>query len=292
MFPIIKNRMIWFGFSTIITIVSVILIAFGGLRLGIDFTGGTLIEIAFTDKISMDDFSNTFTSSLGERGEQIVQTEEGFIVRSREISAIDQDTLFDALTADGKAFEVKRATSIGPTVGNTFKKTALMAILVTIIAIVLYIAFAFRRVPRQISPWKFGLATVVALVHDVVVTAGVFALLGFTSGVEVDGLFVTALLTVLGFSVHDTIVVFDRLRENLKGKTSEKFADVAEKALWQTMVRSINTSMSTLIVLTVLMIFGSPTLFYFLLALIVGISIGTYSSIFLATPLLVSWQKK
>ncbi|MCT4592202.1 MAG: protein translocase subunit SecF, partial [Candidatus Gracilibacteria bacterium] len=162
-----------------------------------------------------------------------------------------------------------------------------------IVAIVLFIAFSFRKVPTHTSPWKFGICAIVALVHDVLITSGVFALLGLVYGVEIDGLFITALLTVMGFSVHDTIVVFDRLRENLKQEQSmSKFANVANDSLNQTMARSINTSISTLFTLVALLFLGSNTLFFFLLALVVGIIVGTWSSIFIATPLLVAWQKK
>jgi len=266
----------------------------GGLKLGIDFTGGTLLEVTFSNKeITMQKFSEIFQENLGkEKGEKIITTENGFIVRSRQINVKDQEIFFEKLKAEDNSLEIKRTTSIGPTVGNIFKKNAIKALLIAIIAIVAFIAFSFRRVPKNISPFKFSLAAILALVHDVLLTVGFFAFLGLSFEVEIDGLFITALLTVMGFSVHDTIVVFDRIRENLKGRKTKRFAEIAEKSLWQTMTRSINTSLSTLIVLIALMLLGSETLYFFLLALIVGISAGTYSSIFLAVPLLVSWEKK
>lgn len=292
-FKIIKKSPVWFSLSAALVGISIVLVAMGGLRMGIDFTGGTLLEVSFAEKISTEEFTKIFNETLKDKGEKVVETEKGFIIRSRTISPADQTVLAQKFQEAGKPFEVDRTTSIGPTVGSIFKQRAMIAIGVAIVAIIFFIAFAFRRVPQHISPWKFGLSAIIALVHDVVITIGVFALLGFFYGVEVDGLFITALLTVMGFSVHDTIVVFDRLRENLKAEASmAKFPAVAESALWQTMARSINTSLSTLIVLGALMIFGSETLFFFLLALVVGITVGTYSSIFLATPILVAWQKK
>ena len=156
-------------------------------------------------------------------------------------------------------------------------------------AIVLYIAFAFRRVPKRVSPWKFGICAIVALFHDVIIPIGVFAALRF----EVDALFITAILTVLGFSVHDTIVVFDRIRENLKyQERDESFAALANKSMSQTFARSINTSLTALIALTSLLVFGAASIFNFILVLVIGIAVGTYSSIFIASPLLVLWQKK
>lgn len=291
-FPIIKYKKIWFSISTILVTTSLVLIFMGGLKLGIDFTGGSLIQISFDEKITTQEISEIFKEALGERGEKIVETEDGFIIRSRNISQKDKEFFEEKLIALDKNFEINRATSISATIGEAVKKDAFVALAIAVVAIILFIAFAFRKVPKKISPWKFGLTAVVALVHDVLITAGVFALLGILYGTEIDGLFITALLTVMGFSVHDTIVVFDRIRENLKGESAKDFENIAETALWQTMTRSLNTSFSTLMVLIALAIFGSQTIFLFVLALVVGITAGTYSSIFLATPLLVAWQKK
>jgi preprotein translocase subunit SecF len=200
-------------------------------------------------------------------------------------------------TIEGKNWggSIEKVNTIGPTMGAEFTKNTFWAVLLAIIAIVLFVAYAFKSVPEGLSSWKFGLAAIVALTHDVLIIVGVFAVLGAILGIEIDTLFITALLSVLGFSVNDTIVIFDRVRENLKGqKNLRKFEQICESALWQSMRRSINTSVSTLIVLFTMLYFflGFPELFAFFLALSIGFLVGTYSSIFLATPLLVSWQKK
>lgn len=293
-FSIVKHKIVWFVISGSLCLASLILIFAGGLRWGIDFTGGTLMEISFENEVTPAQVDEVFVSSVGaDKGEKITETDTGVFIRSRELSNDENKQFVSALQDKGYQFTVDRSQSIGPSVGGIFKQRAYEALAIASLAIVVFIAFSFRKVPSYISPWKFGLSAIIALVHDVLITTGVFALLGLVAGTEIDALFITALLTVMGFSVHDTIVVFDRLRENLKTEKSiSKFPEVAESALWQTMHRSINTSLSTLFVLTALLIFGSPTLFYFLLALVVGISVGTYSSIFLATPILVAWQKK
>ncbi len=293
-FNIIKNKVWWFSFSAVLVLASLILIFSGGLKWGIDFSGGTLIDISFGKSVEASEIENIFANTVGEdKGQQITSTEDGVIIRSREITNEEQEAFLGSLKEKSYNYTVNRSQSVGPRVGDVFKKRAYWALGIALLTIVAFIALSFRKMPSHISPWKFGISAIIALAHDVIITTGVFALLGFIAGVEIDALFITALLTVMGFSVHDTIVVFDRLRENLKQEKSlKKFPDVAEKALWQTMTRSINTSISTLFVLVALLVLGSSTLFYFILALVVGILIGTYSSIFLATPILVAWQKK
>ena len=182
---------------------------------------------------------------------------------------------------------------MGPTVGDTMKYKATMALIIALFAIVFYIAFAFRKIPRNVSPWRFGLSAIIALTHDILFVVGIYSILGYFFGVEIDALFITALLTILGFSVHDTIVVFDRLRENLKNMGRDvSFGDVANQALTQTMARSLNTSISTLFTLCALLFLGSPSIFYFVLALVLGTIVGTYSSIFVASPVLVWWHNR
>jgi preprotein translocase subunit SecF len=289
---IIPKSKIWFLISITLVVASIVLLFMGGLKLGIDFSSGTLVEFSFKDKPSIEQFTSSF-DAIGKSGQKITETDDGFIVRAHEFTPQDKDALMANLKENGFSFEIERSVSVGPTVGKVFKKQALTALIVAIIAIILFIAFSFRKVPKHISPWKFGISAIIALVHDVLITIGVFALLGLIYDIEIDALFITALLTVMGFSVHDTIVVFDRLRENLKKEQSlKRFSNVAEKALQDTMARSINTSVSTIIVLLALLFLGSETLFFFLLALIVGIIAGTWSSIFIATPLLVAWQNK
>lgn len=181
--------------------------------------------------------------------------------------------------------------NVGPVIGKELAEKALWALGLSLVVIVLYIAWAFRQVPRPASSWRFGVCAVVALVHDVLVVVGIFSLLGHFYQVEIDTLFVTALLTIIGFSVHDTIVVFDRIRENLKKMTGIPFAGVVNASILQTLTRSINTSVTVVFVLLALLLLGGTTLKWFVAALLIGIVSGTYSSIFNASPLLVIWQE-
>jgi preprotein translocase subunit SecF len=262
------------------------------LKLGIDFTGGTLIELNF-DKPKdneVDLIKTTIDTALAEDiVKQITVTDKGtYIIHGKDLTSEQYDKAKVALKDKLGAFEEIRFNTIGPTIGASLEKKALLALVIASLAIVLYIAYAFRKVPKRVSPWRFGICAVVALAHDLFTTVGVFALMGY----EVDALFITALLTVLGFSVHDTIVVFDRIRENLKNQgRDESFGDIADRSLNQTLARSINTSVSTLITLTALYIFGAESIKVFIFALLFGITVGTYSSIFVATPLLAMWQE-
>jgi preprotein translocase subunit SecF len=298
-FNIIENRRKWFVLSGFFVASSFLFILFFGLNTGIDFTGGTQMEIAFERAVpEKGEFSSFFSDVTGgEKGEKIVSTldKKGYVVRSRSFS--EEEVLVFSAALDGTEWgaKINRVHTIGPTVGSVFQQKAVKAVFFAIIAIVLFVAFAFRRVPIGLSSWKFGMVAIVALAHDVFIIVGLFALLGHFLGVEIDTLFITALLTVLGFSVNDTIVIFDRIRENLKGKKSMKhFIEFSEEALWQSMRRSINTSLSTLLVIGTILFFftGFPTLFAFFLALAFGIIVGTYSSLFLAAPLLIAWHQK
>ncbi len=298
-FDIIPNKNIWFTLSGLFVVGAIALITTFGLNVGIDFTGGTQMEVFFEKTPpSIADFRDFFQeASGGEKGEKIISTldKTGYVVRSRSFSDEEVRAVEAALAEKDWGGEVKRINTIGPTVGSVFKQKAVKAVVFAILAIVCFVAFAFRRVPEGLSSWKFGMAAIVALAHDVIIIIGLFALLGYFYGTEIDTLFITALLTVLGFSVNDTIVIFDRIRENLKGeKSAKRFSEISEKALWQSMRRSINTSVSTLLVIGTMLFFftGFPALFSFFLALSLGIIVGTYSSIFLAAPLLVLWHKK
>lgn len=213
--------------------------------------------------------------------------ENSFILRLKDMDETTHQSLLSAL---GNV-EEKRFESVGPVIGEELKNRAYLAIGLTILMIVIYIAWAFRKVPRPVPSWQYGLATVAALTHDVFIPTGVFAVLGHYKGVEIGLLFITALLTVLGFSVHDTIVVFDRIRENLRRGIGDSFKDTINLSINQTLTRSINTSLTVLLTLAAIYFFGGETVKYFALALIVGIIFGTYSSIFIASPLLLVFEK-
>ncbi|KKU07238.1 MAG: Protein translocase subunit SecF, partial [Candidatus Magasanikbacteria bacterium GW2011_GWA2_45_39] len=221
--------------------------------------------------------------------------DKGLIIRTKNIDEPTHQKIVSALKgriSGDNAFTEKQFQTIGPSISAELKQKSYSAILLVLIAIVLYIAFAFRKVSRPVSAWKYGVCAVLALTHDIFIPVGIFAALGHYKGVEIDTLFVTALLTILGFSVHDTIVVFDRIRENLLKYSKESFEQVVDRSVNQTMVRSISTSFTVLLVLLAVFFFGGATIKYFVLTLILGVIFGTYSSIFVASPLLVLWQRR
>ncbi len=296
----VRNRKITYIFSAILVAASVASLLMWGLKPAIDFTGGSLLEITYKDGRPEISKIQQAVSGIGLGNVSIQPSgDKDIIVRLRELSEGEHQKLISALTVDGKQPEEKRFDSIGPVIGKELKQKSIIAVCLVALMIILYIAWAFRKVSRPASPslggpvssWKYGVAAVVALVHDITIPAGVFAALGHFKGVEIDVLFITALLTTLGFSVHDTIVVFDRIRENLKKNIGQNFDDTVEKSIRQTLARSIFTSMTVIIVLAALLAFGGVTTRYFSLTLLLGITFGTYSSIFLASPLLVSWNK-
>lgn len=288
MLNITGHKYIFLTISGVLVLASFSAIAIWGFKPGIDFTGGSLLEVEFKEqrpevseirKTLKDlDLGNIIIQPTGEKGE---------ILRFKHI---DENTHQGILKALPGASE-KRFDTIGPTIGKELRQRSVLALVLASLAIVLYIAFAFRKISKLVSSWKYGITAIIALLHDVLIPTGVFSALGHFRGVEVDTLFITALLTILGFSVHDTIVVFDRIRENLrKLKIPEPYEVTVNRSVNDTIARSINTSLTVLLVLLAVMILGGETTKYFVLALILGIIFGTYSSIFVASPLLVIWN--
>ncbi|QQS59712.1 protein translocase subunit SecF [Candidatus Peregrinibacteria bacterium] len=297
MFDIVSSRRRWYFLSSFFVLSALISIVVFGLRPGIDFTGGTQMGIGFMGDVPRtEEIKSLFEESVGtEKGENVLSMfdKTGFVVRSRGLTEEETTAFASALASSKWNGSINSISTIGPSMGETFQKRAFWGVGTAIIAIIIFVALAFRRVPEGLSSWKFGMAAIAALVHDITIIIGFFAFLGYVYGVEVDALFITALLTVLGFSVNDTIVIFDRIRENLKGKQAKDLESVSEISVWQSMRRSVNTSLSTLIVVAVMLVFftGFPSLFSFFLAVSLGLIVGTYSSIFLATPLLITWHK-
>jgi preprotein translocase subunit SecF len=276
---------------------SIALIFIPGPKLSIDFTGGTMMEISLpegTEKSTVEEALSTFESEIALGNVALSKTKDSTVImRMRDISNDEHIALQQHLRSELGQVREMQFTTIGPTVGSSLKQRSFWALTIAAIAIVLYIAFAFRKVPRKLSPWRFGIIAVVTLIHDVLITVGIFILISQVTSFEFDTLFITALLTIIGYSVNDTIVIFDRIRDNLSEQgRKEEFAAVADRSLSQSITRSINTSVSTLIMLSCLFILGSESVRWFVLTLIVGAIIGTYSSLFLATPLLVYWKKK
>lgn len=279
---------------------SLVSILVWGFNPGIDFKGGSVIEVEY--KAVRPDVSviNQALSPLNLEATTRPTGDLGYIIKLKTITEAERASLVQALAPNAENIpEVKRFDSIGPLLGAEALSKSMVSIIFVLLAIVIFITFAFRKVSEPVASWKYGLITVFALLHDVLVPAGVFSVLGHFKGFEVDTLFVTALLVILGFSVHDTIVVFDRVRENLKmahvDRNKKTFETIVGDSINQTFIRSINTSLTTLLALVVLYFVGPEVTKHFSLALLIGITVGTYSSVFLGSPLLVTvekWQNK
>lgn len=290
---IVGKKKLYFLISILVMIPGLISLGLYGLRLGIDFTGGSLMEYQITADKGVQ--NQTLAESIRKQGVDVSTVQQAsnntFIIRSKPIDSKKHDEVTESLQKQYKTVKDVGFTTVGPTVGYETSQNALKALIIASLLIVLYIAWSFRTVPRPASSWRFGICAIIALLHDVLVVVGVFSLLGHFYHVEVDSLFVTALLTVIGFSVHDTIVVFDRIRENLIRLPGMPFGQVVNASIMQTFTRSLNTSLTTMLVLVTMLLFGGESIRWFVVALLVGIASGTYSSIFNAAPLLVVWHE-
>ncbi len=288
---VIKYRWVFYLISSLLVAASVAALVRFGLNLGTDFRGGTIMEVNYQGSRPAVLAVRQALEPLELSGLTIQPAgDTGFLIRSEAMSEAKHEAAGRALLDLGPVTE-KRFSAIGPVLGAELARKGLVAIVLVILLIIIYIAVAFRGVSRPISSWKYGLIAILALIHDVTIPAGVFALLGHYRGVEVDALFLTALLTILGLSVNDTIVVFDRIRENLRRYRSSEFVEIVGRSLNETFMRSFNTSFAVIISLLVLLFVGSETTRYFALALTIGMVVGTYSSIFIASPLLVTWHR-
>ena len=288
---IIKYKNWFFTLSLVVIMPGIFALFVWGLKLGIDFAGGTLWEIEFSDKEISTQTLQTFLEEENVKVTQVTKTGQQtmlvkmFTTDDEEIVKIKQNV--------GKnvgEYQDLRLETVGPTVSRELTQKAFAAVSLSILAILAYITWAFRKIPKPTSSLSFGICTIIALVHDVIVVVGIFSILGHFLKIEIDSLFITALLTVIGFSVHDTIVVFDRIRENLIKYSEAPFEQVVNHSLVQTLGRSLNTSLTAVFVLAALFLFGGQSIKNFVLALLIGIISGTYSSIFNAAPLLIVWQ--
>lgn len=283
--------------SALFVAVSIAAMALWGFKLGIDFTGGSLLEVYFPHGAPSVTQAEEALKDLKLDSLTTQPTENsGMIFRFQQTSEEVHQNVLQRLNKLAPAKDSKPGVeelsfeSVGPSVGQELQRKAIWSIILVLIAISLYIAWAFRKVSRPVASWKYGMAVLIALFHDVVIVLGFYSILGHFLGVEINTSFVAAALTVLGFSVHDSIVVFDRIRENLP-RSNQDFAGTVNVSLNQTLTRSINTSLTVMLVLASITILGGRSIEYFALALLVGIFFGTYSSIFLASPLLVVWEK-
>jgi preprotein translocase subunit SecF len=294
---IIKNKNLFLGISIVIVLASLLSIGMYGLKKSIDFTGGAKIEFSYatttvvTQEAIQASLNTTFTDA------KLIKTgESSYQATLRDLKEEDYQKLTQALNVNGNPANVISFNMTGPIVSGEIVKSAIWGVVLVVLAIILFIWFSFRSVSYPVSSYKYGLITIATLLHDIIIPTGVFAYLGHTQGVQVDALFIVALLTVIGISISDTIVVFDRIRENLKKATKNaSFEDVVGASLNETFVRSVATSMAVIIVLLCLVFFGPESTKYFALTLTIGMFVGTYSSIFVASPLLVYaakyWRK-
>mgnify|MGYP002520600775 FL=1 len=306
---VVKYRWVWMGLTTILLLPGIIAMIYAAiinpnhspLKLGIDYTGGTILQYSVDQKVDNNKLADLRTNLINAGVEapalQIInvsedknaKTQDIISIRTKFIEGMDKENVVSNVTSimqkEYKNSELLSTNSIGPTLGNELFKNSLIALGLACLGIVAYLSFRFQ--------FDFAVCAILALIHDVVFVVGVFALLGLFCGVQVDGLFLTAILTVIGFSVHDTIVVFDRIRENLRYYAKKmSFGEIVNASVTQTMARSINTSLTTLITLMALYFFGGVTTRDFVLAMILGIAIGTYSSIFFASMLIDFWRDK
>jgi len=288
------KRRLWFAISSAMLVPCVLALIVWGLNFGIDFTGGSVWEVKFDRDVSTEDIARVLADNG--RAEATVQQvgapeEHRYLIRLGELQegSSEKDALSEALGTLGTLDPAGESLdTVGASVGNSIRNRSILAVAAASFGILLYIAYAFRNTQ---NPLLYGICAIAAMLHDAIFVLGVFAILGRLFGVEIDALFITALLTIIGFSVHDTIVVFDRIRENLKGGTDESFEDIVNYSIGQTIVRSLNTSITVVITLLALLLFGGSTTREFVLALLIGVIVGTYSSIFNAAQLLVAWEE-
>lgn len=342
MYNIIQKRKIWFSASAVLVLLSILSLAVWGLNLGIDFTGGSMLELKFTENRPDNTALTTAlngagltsvtvqpvdelgviirTGALSEEKHQEVLLKleqiqrpaataaEGYIIDPSALGLSGEGLAGATITSTGEGlenipdslkksityqtFEELRFESIGPVIGQELQEKSIYAVIIVLLAIIAYIAYAFRKVSYPVASWKYGLSAIIALIHDVLIVTGVFSILGHFWGIQVDAYFITAILTILGFSVHDTIVTFDRTRENLHRRQDQTFENMVNISVNETLVRSLNTSLTTAFVLLAVLLFGGESVRYFVLALFIGIFIGTYSSIYIASPLLVEIYRR
>jgi len=291
---IIQKRYYFLAVSGILVILSLAAVFAFGFKQGTDLVGGTQWQFSLGRDVSESEVHDAFLRVSRERGASVKRAEDGsFIARTSNITQEEKARYEEELSRSFGSLSEKNFSNIGPSIGTELKNKSLLAMAFVLFGISLYIAFAFRKVSRPVSSWKYGFVTLITLFHDVAIPSGLLAVLGRFYGIEIDTNFIVALLVVMGFSVHDTIVVFDRIRENLilsRGK-GLGLGEVVNQSIKETMVRSINTSLTLFIVLVALLFLGPPSLFYFILVMLVGTFFGAYSSIFVASPLLYEWHR-
>ncbi len=302
---IVRLRYIWFIISLVVIIPGAVFFAMYGLKTGIDFAGGALWDLHFPTKqlseLNTENIADVFAKNGFEGAQVQLSTVKvngvdvtSAVVRTKELSAVNpkdqKDAVVAGLTAVYGSVEAQELQSVGPTVSAEATRSAAIAVLGACLAILVYLTIAFRAAP---NPVRYGICALLAMLHDVLVVLGMAAILGYAINLEIDAYFLTALLTVISFSVHDTIVVFDRIRENVgRRRAGESFEDIVNHSIVQTLPRSINTQLTSIFSLTALLLFGGATIRNLVLILLIGLLSGTYSSIFNAAQMLVVWENR
>lgn len=289
---------IMFFFSLAVFAVSLIALITYGLNFGVDFKGGSVLEIQFSNNTpSIDELVNVLKKTEGFLDKELSISptgDKGFIVRTDVLSEIEHQNILNNLKLIFKDSGIveQRFDSVGPVVGRELRNKSLVAIVIMLLVIIGYISLVFRKLSKTLSLWVMSVATVIGLLHDIVIPLGLFAVLGHFYGVQIGAIFVAAILTILGYTVSDKVVIFDRVRENILRGSREDLGTIVHKSVMQTLVRSINNTLTVMLSSLAIFLFGGDSIKYFALALIVGIFLGAYSSIFVASPLLVWWNKK
>ncbi len=290
MISIVPKRRLWYLLSAVLVGASVLAIMVWRFSFGIDFTGGSLTELAFTGQ-------RPTTVEIQRRVEELgasrvkVQTAgaSNVIIRTAPLTQEARGAISRAFEHDAREL---RSESIGPSIGRELARKTATAVVLSLVLIVLYVAWMFRKAGREISTWAYGTVALIAMAHDVLIPMGVFAVLGAFRNVEVDAPFIAAVLTILGYSINDTIIVLDRVRENTHVLRGKPFAEMVEASIHQSLARSVNTTLTTILALVAVILFGGTSIRSFALALAIGIGVGAYSSIFIAAPLLVTWHAR
>ena len=290
-----KIYTIMFFISLALFIASVVALASYGLNLGVDFKGGSVIELEFKEQPAIEEVQNTFRSVAELKDKELSLNsvgERGVLIRTDALTEDEHQKLLQALNRKFPGVQEKRFDSVGPAVGKELRRKSLTAIIIVLVAVIAYIALVFRKLSRTLSLWAMMGATVVGLLHDIVIPMGVFAVLSRFYGVQISAVFVAAILTILGYTVSDKVVIFDRVRENIIRGAKDDLGSIVHRSVMQTLVRSINNTLTVILSSLAIFLFGGESIRYFALALIIGIALGAYSSIFVAAPLMVWWSRK
>ncbi len=291
-FNFVELRKWWFGLSAVLILASIAALLIFGLRFSIDFVGGSLMQLGFATGAPITQEVSATLTEIGFEGVtvQSVDANQGLLIRTASLTEEQHQSALTIMRVKFGEFTELRFDSIGPVIGDELRRSALIGLITTLVLIGLYINWAFRKVSDPVESWKYGLITMACAAHDIIIPLGVFAVLGHYYHWEVGTAFIAAMLTILGYSISDTVVVFDRTRENLSHKPDESFAQTVEKSIQQTYIRSINTSVTVILALSAILVFGGDSTRAFALALLIGVLVGTYSSIFFASPALVEWE--